>query len=275
VVAFVLIATGLPLRSAFPTTSPPAPVSEVTARARVVTANIKVSISPRAAQRDLNYARRDADIVLAQEMWHRDAHKMSGRYWSAVQSGRPVPACRGNVVLWRTAVWRLARARAVLLGRSSLVNATRCVMVAVLVHRVTGQRLTVLSAHMLHHVEVAGRPRAAFPARVAFYARTMTVLDSLVTRIAAAGRRVLVGGDWNVDWIADHRVHWSGFPYAHLAADFDSNWGRLGLTRPTHGSRRIDTIWWDETRRIRPVSARTLPRTASDHAFVRVVLRIT
>jgi endonuclease/exonuclease/phosphatase (EEP) superfamily protein YafD len=145
--------------------------------------------------------------------------------------------------------------------------------VAVLVHRRTGLRLPVVGVHLLPHVEVAGRPRDLW--RLVPFHRSVDRVQELARAIRANRGRVLVGGDWNVDWPRDNQVQARPFPYRHLHGFLDSNWGRLPWTRPTHGNRRIDTWWWSERSGLRAVDSDTLGRTWSDHRFVRISFRVT
>jgi endonuclease/exonuclease/phosphatase (EEP) superfamily protein YafD len=145
--------------------------------------------------------------------------------------------------------------------------------VVILRHRATGLRLPLLDVHMTSHVEVAGRARTCCPDRVAAYGRAMGRVTELGGQLRRRYGRAIIGGDWNVDWPADHRVQSRVFPYAHLWRTWDTHWAKLPATGPTHGSRRIDALWWTE-RSIRPVDSDTLRRTASDHNFIRLTVRL-
>lgn len=238
----------------------------------VTTANVQVGLGPVGSRADLALAARRSSVVLAQENWGRQVAQLVPTGWSAYQPARPVPGCRGNATAWRRDVWRLGGHWARLLHRSELGN--RCATVTVLVHRQTGARVPFVNVHLLPGVDANGHPRPR-PVRVALY-------HQAVDRIVALGRYLrdtrrglaVVGGDWNVDWPDDHRVRARPFPYRHLWRAYDSNWGKATWTRPTHGSRRIDTVWWAERRGVWPVRSRTVGGTRSDHRFLRVTLRL-
>ena len=241
-------------------------------RVTVTTANVQVGLSRRHARADLAYAARRGSVVLAQENWTRQVSQLAPTGWSAYQPARPVPGCRGNATLWDRSVWRLGGHWARLLHRSELGN--RCATVTVLVHRQTHTRVPFVNVHLLPGVDAGGHPRPR-PVRVATFHRGLDRVVDLgrYLRDTRHGLAV-IGGDWNVDWKADHRVQARPFPYRHLWRSWDSNWGKATWTRPTHGSRRIDQVWWAERRGVWAVRSRTLARTWSDHRFLRVVLRV-
>jgi endonuclease/exonuclease/phosphatase (EEP) superfamily protein YafD len=240
-------------------------------RVTLTTANVQASLSAAQARADLARATAGrTTVALVQEMWPRNVARLAPAGWGSWHPNRPVSGCRDNAVLWDRAVWRLGSHHAVRLHWAALVG--NCAAVAVLVHRRTGLRLPVIGVHLLPHVEVAGRPRD-LPRLVPFHRSVDRVL-ALARAVWANRGRVIVAGDWNVDWPADHRVLARPFPYRHFFPSFDSNWGQLPWTRPTHGSRRIDTVWASETRGLRWLDSDTLGRTWSDHRFVRVTLRV-
>ena len=265
VTGLVLVDPPPPLGAA-PTPVPVAPGVRVT----VTTANVKASLPRWQARADIRRATAGAtSVVLAQEMWPRNVRRLAPAGWGSWHPDRPVPGCRDNAVLWDRAVWRLGNHRGHRLHWAALVG--NCAAVAILVHRRTGLRLPVVGVHLLPHVDANGHPRP-LPRLVPFH---RSVDRTLALALALWERRglVLVGGDWNVDWSDDHRVSARPFPSRHFRPHFDSNWGRLPWTRPTHGHRRIDTLWWSESRGLWPLDSDTLRGTWSDHNFVRVSLR--
>lgn len=268
---FAVVVTA-PLALAPPAVSgvpPRAP--QATARVVVTTANIFLGLPPARARADIRRAAERSTIVAGQEMGGRRASAFAPRGWRAFQPARP--ACRELATWWKAETWALVRTRVRVLVISDIIpSATRCATVVVLRHRATGLRLPVVNIHMVPHVEVNGHPRAN--RLVPLFARDLV----LIRRIAAAARDrwglALLAGDWNVDYPDDRRVQWWGFPYARLHERWDTHWGKLPMTGPTHERRRIDAVWWSESRRIRPVDSTTIRRTWSDHNFVRVALSI-
>jgi hypothetical protein len=271
VVAVVLLASGLlaapGARSDAPSTTGPG-----STRIDVTTANVRTGIGGRRARLDVARAARRATIVAAQEMWHRRPGEVAPPGWRGFQPTGPIGACRGNMTLWRRDVWRRGNAYAYVLNRSTLFPyAPTCATVVILRNRATGLVVPIVNVHLIPHVEVAGRPRN-LPARIALYRHDMDRVARRATLIAARRGRVIVGGDWNVDYSADRRVRFSAFPYAHLWRRFDTHWAKLAPTGPTHGSRRIDALWWSEAGGFRPVDSDTIRHTYSDHNFVRLTL---
>jgi hypothetical protein len=241
------------------------------------TANIYSPLGLRKARDDLRRAARGSDLVLAQEMARRSRADLARidppgwHFWQPAHGN-----CREVTVHWSPA-WRQLRHYALLLARWDGRSGDRCAAIAILQHRATGRRLAAVSVHMLPHVELAGRPRPGMAAATANYARSMARLTERLAGLRARYPLVLVGGDWNVDYFADRRVRWPGFPFAHLAARMDTHWApklRLGLAAPTLGPRRVDSIWWAERRHLRALSSSTIRGTWSDHNFARVVLRL-
>jgi endonuclease/exonuclease/phosphatase (EEP) superfamily protein YafD len=172
--------------------------------------------------------------------------------------------------MWDRSVWRGSDARAVSLNVSPY--GAGCAAVVVLHHRRSGLVLPVVDVHQLPGVEYAGHPRNR-PARVAAYAAALHRLGELVAALRARRHRVIVGGDWNVDYFADRRVQARPFPYAHLHRELDTHWAKLPTTRATHrGGRRIDALWWSERSGFTPVDSDTIGGTWSDHSFVRLTL---
>lgn len=246
--------------------NPPAPVSVAGVRVAVVSANVHKDLGPRAARHDFRIATAGSvSVVLSQENWHRRPGRLLPAGWRAFQTGSPVPGCRGTVVAWKGRTWARTAAWATFLGGD------RCATVAVLRHRATGRLVPFVSVHLIPHVEVAGWPRP-LPDRIRLYHRQVDAARALAARLRDQYGRAIVGGDWNVDWSADRRVAAHPFPFRHFHTWWDSNW-RVRLSRPTHGHRRIDTVWWPE-RRVFPVSAATRGRTRSDHNFVRVTVTV-
>jgi endonuclease/exonuclease/phosphatase (EEP) superfamily protein YafD len=173
-------------------------------------------------------------------------------------------------VLWNRSVWRGTHARGMSLDVSPY--GAGCAAVVVLHHRSSGLVVPVVDVHMLPGVDGGGHPRNR-PARVAAYGRAMHRLDGLLAKLRAHRGRVIVGGDWNVDYYADRRVQARPFPYAHLHRELDTHWAKLPTTRATHrGGRRIDAVWWSERDELAPVDSDTIGGTFSDHSFVRLTL---
>lgn len=249
----------------------PGPVASPGVRFTVTTANVQVVLGPVGARADLALAARRSSVVLAQENWGRQVAQLAPTGWSAYQPARPVPGCRGNATMWRRAVWRLGGHWAALLHRSELGN--RCATVTVLVHRQTGVRVPFVNVHLLPGVDANGHPRPR-PVRVATFHRSVHRVLDVARSLRSRFRLAVIGGDWNVDWPDDHRVRAYPFPYRHLWRAWNSNWGKLPWTRPTHGSRRIDQVWWNERRGVWPVRSRTVGHTRSDHRFLRVTIRV-
>lgn len=236
----------------------PPPVTVVT------TANIRVDLPLPKARVDLAYAAQGSDVVLTQEMAGRDARKIAPHGYATYQPGGPY-MCGENAVYWRTTRFTpVARTYQVLaVGPVGLPARTRCVTIVRLRDQRTGKTSRYLDTHLYPHVEKGGHPRNL--PRVQVYARAMRHLSAIIGRSRID---TTVGGDWNVDWFADRRVRWHGFPYAHLNRRFDANW-QYHRGTGSLGTRRVDTVWFDHTRFL---WSRTLPRTWSDHRFVRVAL---
>lgn len=234
-------------------------------RVIIVTANVHKDLGPRAARHDFRIATGGAvSVVLSQENWHRRPARLFPAGWAVFRTGTPVPGCRGTIVAWKGRTWARTAAWARFLGGK------QCATVAVLRHRATGRLVPFVSVHLIPHVEVNGHPRP-LPDRIRLYHRQLDNTRALGARLRDRYGRAIIGGDWNVDWPDDRRVGAWPFPFVHLRPRWDCNWGKLPWTRPTHGHRRIDAVWWTE-RTVRPVSSATRARTYSDHNFVRVTV---
>lgn len=118
-----------------------------------------------------------------------------------------------NPVAWDAAAWTLVRSRVVRLhgpGEGLLArrwpgyNAERHVTVAVLQHRETGQRVTLLNAHL-----VAYGPRVPAAWRAAAFAASVTRLRRLVKRARRRGQHVVVTGDFNTRGRIPVGVKWT------------------------------------------------------------------
>lgn len=243
-------------------------------RVVITTANVRASLSPAQARADMRRATAHSTIVAGQEYWPRAAGRFAPRGWRVFHPARPLAACRDLATFYRADTWQRLRGHAIVMDRLGFPTPSRCTSVLVLRHRATGLVLPVVNVHMLPHVDLAGHPRP-LPLRVAAYARGMARVTWLATEVRDRYGVALVAGDWNVSYPADRRVQWSGFPYAHLAAHWDTHWAQLPMTGPTHaGGRRIDSVWWSESRRVTPVHSRTIRGTWSDHNFVRLVIRV-
>lgn len=241
----------------------------------ITTANVQVDLPLWKARADLKRARSAATVVVAQEMWHRNVARLIPHSWATFQPARPWKACRGNTISWRQDTWRKLASWAITLHRSTVIaSGTRCASVAVLRHRQTGKILPVVGLHMIPHVEVAGHPRQ-LPLRLQLYRQALETARAQAARLRDRFGAALLAGDWNVDYWADRRVQYRGFPYAWLHQRWDTHWAKLARTRATHGSRAIDAIWWSEgPRQLTPLDGDTLGRTFSDHSFVRLTLRL-
>ena len=112
-------------------------------------------------------------------------------------------------------------------------------------------------------VERGGRhPILLAPRRWRVYQETMTAVAAAVEGRA----RVVVGGDWNVNALADKGGRWfprSFMSHLNLRRE-DEKAGVLNRT-PTHGSRLIDSLW---ARGVKLTRSRALPRNGSDHRAV-------
>ena len=271
VVLGTVTALGVPPAPAV-TAAAPAPVTVT-----VTTANVKVTLGPAQARADVARATGSSSVVLLQEFWKRRAASYVPAGWNVFHPSTPTAGCRDNAIAWRRDTWRLVRGYGFRVHYvAGLVG--NCVAVAILEHRTTGQLLPVIGVHMLPHVEVAGHPRD-LPRVFTYHA----AIDRLYTRANLVWEkrgRVLLGGDWNVDGPADGRVRSGLFPWRHFHSLFDSAWGTLPATAPTLGRRRIDGFWWSDNAdvpgaaHVRPVAARTVRGTYSDHNFERVTFRL-
>lgn len=256
---------------AAPLPAPAAPAASPGVRVTLTTANVQNVLTRAQARADIRRATASSSVVLLQEMWRRRVTRLVPPGWGVWHPAQPVRGCRDNAVIWDRRVWSLGPHHGVRLHWADLVG--NCAAVAVLVHRGTGLRLPVIGVHLLPHVEVAGHPRK-LPRLVPFHRSLDRVFTQANTTWEHYGQ-VIVGGDWNVDWVADWRVRSGVFPWRHFHQVFDSNWGQLPWTAPTHaGGRRIDTWWWSDRPGLRIVNAATLGRTWSDHNFVQATFRV-
>lgn len=276
--AVLAVVTAGPAGVAAAGSQPPAPGSRSAAATRVAvtTANVLVRLPPARARADLRHATTGATIVAGQENWTRRAARIAPRGWRAFQPARPRPACRGLATWWRRDTWRLVRGWARVVWPGAVPFAVRCVSVVILRHRGTGLVLPVVDAHMPPGVDSSGSPRPGARARVALYARGLVRVRAVAARVRDRFGVAVLAGDWNVSYPEDRARQWPGFPYAMLHRRWDTSWAaKFGpLGRPTHGWRRIDAVWWSESRRVRLVASHTIGRTWSDHNFLRVVLTI-
>ncbi len=240
----------------------------------VTTANIHRAIARWKARADVRRAATRGDVVLTQENRRRRADDLAPPGWTAYAPRRP-SACRENVVYWDASRFRRLVSRTVVLyPRRTFPASRRCASVVVLEDRRSGIVVPVVSVHMIPHVEIAGRPRP-LPLRISIYHRSLDRLVRVLRTVQRNRGIVIVGGDWNVDYLADRRTRSRPFPFRHLAPWMtNQNAPEFGRDAPTLGPRRIDSVWISESPRIRILESSTIKRTFSDHSFARVRLRL-
>lgn len=190
-------------------------------------------------------------------------------------------------VSWRSSEFRLVSARqtqvadgvSARVGRYPFGN--RLVAVVTLEHKGTGQRLTVINAHLPQAIEDLDRPGRWTPTINAFRARNQLTRIAGIWRDASA--RWIVGtGDYNFDALADARHRLSGAPRRAFGDLAVSSYQRLGFdvapTFPSNG-RRIDYVWADREAyragRIRFTGQWVVGGMYSDHNALVAQLRLS
>jgi endonuclease/exonuclease/phosphatase family metal-dependent hydrolase len=238
----------------------------------VATQNVQVGMPAYQARHDITRAAVGADVVVLQEMGGRRVAAgftpAGFRCWQALSGpAREVPVC------WRASRFAEIAAHTTLLHRSDLFpSATRAASTVVLRDRTTGRLWPVVDVHMIPHIEVGGRLRQ-LPRR-ALAVLALSRIDALADRLTARYGRVIIGGDFNIDATADHRVRQPAclwYRMNHGPTNYDTAWNTLPRTGPTLGRRRIDYVWWPKAAATAVRSA-TIGGTYSDHQLVRVTL---
>jgi endonuclease/exonuclease/phosphatase (EEP) superfamily protein YafD len=231
----------------------------------VTTANVLYKLSPAKAAADVQRASKGSDVVLTQEMGFRSAKTFRDTNWGAYQ-GTPTHGCKELITRWDKARFKVVRTKAVPIRNSGADMTDRCITVVTLEERETGERQAFVNIHFLPHVEVNGHPRPEMPGRTAAYGRAMTRLDQVLANVSPS-LPVALGGDWNVDCMADRQVKSPIFPYAHLHDTMRAACIQEGTLGPY---RHVDTLWF---RGCRVLDQKIIIKTHSDHRFSRVDAR--
>ncbi|WP_028644736.1 endonuclease/exonuclease/phosphatase family protein [Nocardioides sp. URHA0020] len=214
------------------------PERAVPAVIRVGTFNVDRGTGYAAWRRSVRSFRRHVDVAGLQEVnTARKRHFLAdGDRWGYYAR---TPGPDVNPVIWDRRDFRRTGAGAVrLAGRHGSFAPAYATLVR-LVHRRTGQRYAVLDVHLAWGHDAV--PRRARRAQLVGLARA-------ARREEAAGRHVLVVGDFNVNHRADRRDGRAGSPTRRLrAAGLVSAWdsGRLraGGGSSTLGAGYIDQVW--------------------------------
>jgi endonuclease/exonuclease/phosphatase family metal-dependent hydrolase len=223
----------------------------------VTTQNVRVGLPADQVRHDVGLASRHSTIVLTQEMRGRHARFYAPAGWGAAQLGRGM---RGDcATYWKRSAWELRRAWLVPLTRATFLRGHRWALVTVL----RGAQATVVTV-CLHMA-----PRALD--RRPSYRHGMAQLAALVDRLRRHWRYVLVGGDWNRAWGADHSQRLVGFPAVALPRHGMRSWAPPRATGPKGG--RPDYFYW-RSPAIRATSLHVIGHTFSDHQGARIHLRL-
>jgi endonuclease/exonuclease/phosphatase family metal-dependent hydrolase len=141
-----------------------------------------------------------------------------------------------------------------------------------LVHKPTGQRVTVVNAHLIARATKDGRPFRKVPRRVYAFKQGMAAVASAVARERQSAT-VFAVGDWNVHYNFDARERVGAFPFRQFKRQgMQSVWKSKRPLKPTINDKGVIDGVWAATR---PDSAKVLGRfPESDHRPVLSVYRL-
>lgn len=132
-----------------------------------------------------------------------------------------------------------------------------------LVHKPTGQPVTIVNAHLIARATKDGRPFRKVPNRVSAYKQGMAAVAAAVERERQSAT-VFATGDWNVHYNFDARERVRAFPFRQFKRQgMQSVWKTKTPRKPTiNDNGVIDGIWAAS----RPARAKVLGRfPESDH----------
>lgn len=180
------------------------------------------------------------------------------------QTTRPSGA-PGCPISWRRSVFEFVSTHIERLNQASRGGTARTAHILTLKHRATGQRVTIINAHILPHIEDKrrpGTPRGGINSRNAARA-----FKKLAAVYASSTSATTIGtGDYNWDYLADSRVHHPKGVLARIGPYAESSYESLGTNLiPTHGRRLIDYVFLRRNSRAEFVEHRTLRGYRSDH----------
>lgn len=138
--------------------------------------------------------------------------------------------------------------------------------------KATGLTFTRINTHVCDRIETAGLPRVtgALVGQNARAKQHFAALRALIVGLSKRGR-VIVGGDFNVDYLAEKRLPPSKrcpwFPYSLLSPVATVAMADHG----THGGRAID---WTLLVGVHEISQTILPHGSSDHNPVLTVVEL-
>lgn len=244
---------------------------------RVGTFNIRSGVSLSGFLSAADAFKPQVDVAGLQEIGANAKNKrlIADRDWGYY---RP-PALQQNPVIWRRDLFDFDSARGFLLAKAMNIgnehgggkDAKRASWATIvrLVHRDSGQRISVINLHLVHGAVKAGRP---WPGRPKLYKLYRTQVNGAVRAVRSERRRadrsdrIFLLGDFNVGYEADAKRRLKALPLRKFRrAGLTSMWqGSPDLDLPygTHNDALIDQVFAEG----RPQSTRIANEiTESDH----------
>ena len=212
----------------------------------VTTQNVQLGMTPAHVRHDIRHAAEYSSVVMTQEMFYRHAARYAPPGWGTAHwIGRPRGDC---AVYWDRDRWRLVGSYVVPITWATFPRGHRTALVTVL--RGHGVTVGAVCVHMFTHTLF--RPLA--------WGNGVRRVSALAARLRARWGHVVIGGDWNRNWLDRPRIG-PRFVSARSPAD----------TGPKGG--RPDFVYWAGARRTAPV--RVIRGTYSDHNGTRYRLALS